>query len=333
MKLIIIITNVLLLFLQLSKSQHCDENGICGIESRGGQSNYEEDDSDDPIECLEYLREDGGCTSQPGWIFNCPKTLQLCLLDLKVRCNRNNLNLMSALPIYSPGDMNAMFESIEKKFSLKYHINILSRDPWIISLDNFVTDVEIRALLGSVEGKWARSEVVTKDSNGPKISAISENRTSVNAWCKSNCNSKPYVKSIHQKIEDITEIPKNNYEPLQLLKYETGQKYNVHHDLLQWQNEGICGPRILTFFLYLSDVTEGGETHFPSLNITIKPKKGSAVLWPSTYNENLHLMDERTYHEAKAVVKGQKYAANAWIHLYNYEIPDLFGCMEYKVEP
>jgi hypothetical protein len=35
-----------------------------------------------------------------------------------------------------------------------------------------------------------------------------------------------------------------------------------------------AGPRILTFFLYLSDVEEGGETSFPYLDIAIKPKKG-----------------------------------------------------------
>jgi hypothetical protein len=28
------------------------------------------------------------------------------------------------------------------------------------------------------------------------------------------------------------------------------------------------GPRILTFFLYLSDVEEGGETSFPQLGIS-----------------------------------------------------------------
>jgi prolyl 4-hydroxylase len=34
----------------------------------------------------------------------------------------------------------------------------------------------------------------------------------------------------------------------------------------------------------------------------------------------------RTMHEAKAVKKGVKYAANSWIHLYDYHIPNLWGC-------
>ena len=46
------------------------------------------------------------------------------------------------------------------------------------------------------------------------------------------------------------------------------------------QLDAACGPRAFTFFLYLSDVEEGGGTKFPYLNVTVKPKRGSAVLWP-----------------------------------------------------
>mgnify|MGYP005993173991 FL=1 len=31
-------------------------------------------------------------------------------------------------------------------------------------------------------------------------------------------------------------------------------------------------------------------------------------------------------HEAKPVIKGTKYAANSWIHLYNYAKSNLWGC-------
>jgi prolyl 4-hydroxylase len=100
----------------------------------------------------------------------------------------------------------------------------------------------------------------------------------------------------------------------------------IFHLIDRTQNKLACGPRILTFYLYLSDVEEGGETAFPSLGIKVKPKKGKAVLWPSTLNDNLEEMDRRTMHEAMPVIKGVKYGANAWIHLYNYRVPNLWGC-------
>ena len=75
-----------------------------------------------------------------------------------------------------------------------------------------------------------------------------------------------------------------------------------------------------------ADVEEGGETNFPDLGIKVTPKKGRALLWPSTLNENPEAQDRRTMHEARPVIKGIKYAANAWIHLFDYSIPNLWGC-------
>ena len=108
--------------------------------------------------------------------------------------------------------------------------------------------------------------------------------------------------------------------------YYIGQKYITHHDYGSEEVHLACGPRILTFFLYLSDVEEGGETNFPTLGIAVKPKKGRALLWPSTLDSNLETQDIRTLHEAKPVIKGKKFAANSWIHLYNFVVPNLHGC-------
>lgn len=86
------------------------------------------------------------------------------------------------------------------------------------------------------------------------------------------------------------------------------------------------GVRILTFFLYLSDVEEGGETDFPRMNVKVKPKKGRAVLWPSVLNDAPMQQDPRTHHAALPVVKGLKYAANHWIHSHNFKKANKWGC-------
>jgi prolyl 4-hydroxylase len=112
----------------------------------------------------------------------------------------------------------------------------------------------------------------------------------------------------------------------QVLRYQPGQHYRTHHDFGPSQVKLACGPRILTFFLYLSDVEEGGETAFPRLNLKVAPKRGKALLWPSVLNGDLTKQDARTYHEALPVVKGLKMAANAWIHLYNFHVPNHWGC-------
>jgi len=249
-------------------------------------------------QCAGFKRNDE-CNKNPGWmIVNCPKSCNAChLLDPKVRCNRANLNI-STLPAYQPGEMSAMFSSIEERFQDRYGVNVLSTDPYVVTFDNFMTDREVAALIKAVEGGWERS-TDTGQSNefGETGRVLSQGRTSSNSWCRRECENNPDVKRIMQKIEEVTRVPIDNYESFQVLRYELGQKYNAHHDASESQVRLSCGPRILTFFLYLSDVEEGGETGFPQLGINVKPKKGSALLWPSTLDSNPEQIDHRTLHE------------------------------------
>jgi hypothetical protein len=60
---------------------------------------------------------------------------------------------------------------------------------------------------------------------------------------------------------------------------------------------------VLTLFLYLNDVEEGGETRFTQLNLDVKPRRGRAILWPSVLNEDPNVKDFRTEHEALVVTK------------------------------
>lgn len=114
-----------------------------------------------------------------------------------------------------------------------------------------------------------------------------------------------------------------------LTHIETGQYYKDHHDIVGNYHDNIYaarGPRVLTFFLYLNDVEEGGETRFTDLlgddtdiYLDVQAKKGRALLWPSVFNEDLLMMDTRTYHEAREVKKGQKFGANVWMYLRDYK--------------
>ncbi|KAJ1403180.1 hypothetical protein B484DRAFT_475823 [Ochromonadaceae sp. CCMP2298] len=203
---------------------------------------------------------------------------------------------------------------------------VLSTAPWVVTLDNFLTDAEADAII-STQDQWERStDTGSTNEMGETGRILSTGRTSSNSWCRDACMHHPLVKQALAKIEAVTYVPRENYETFQVLQYSAGQRYQRHHDYGSEDNQLPCGPRILTFFLYLSDVEEGGETSFPSLNLSVKPKKGKALLWPSTLSAHPSRKDPRTDHEAKPVTKGVKYAANSWVHLYNYHVPNLWGC-------
>ena len=108
-----------------------------------------------------------------------------------------------------------------------------------------------------------------------------------------------------------------------MLRYVEGQYYRVHHDMGEDDNRLACGPRILTFFLYLSDVESGGGTRFPRLGgdggLTVQPVKGTAILWPSVLDADPTKKDRRTHHEALPVERGIKVAFNLWIHQHDLQ--------------
>jgi prolyl 4-hydroxylase len=86
------------------------------------------------------------------------------------------------------------------------------------------------------------------------------------------------------------------------------------------------GVRILTVYLYLNDVEAGGGTNFNKLDITVMPKRGRALLWPSVKNDKPDKKDGRTMHQALPVEAGIKYGANAWFHMRDFKAPNDNGC-------
>jgi prolyl 4-hydroxylase len=155
---------------------------------------------------------------------------------------------------------------------------------------------------------------------------IQETRTSSNAWCVEDCYKDELNQNVLRTVENITGIPENHSEYWQFLKYEVGQFYGEHHDFIPFHLNRYQGARILTVFLYLNDVTEGGGTRFTKLGITVQPKRGRVVVWPSVYDHDPTKRDARTHHEALPVKEGIKYGANAWIHARDFKAVYDGGC-------
>jgi hypothetical protein len=157
-------------------------------------------------------------------------------------------------------------------------------------------------------------------------------RTSATAWCQSGaCTSHPSVDAVSRRIAAVAGgLPVENQEYLQVLRYREGEFYEYHDDYVDEHASAPFGPRLLTVFLYLSDDFEGGETRFTKLGLSVTPRRGRAVMWPSVVETTTEeqkegeggrrswTKDGRTTHEAREVRRGTKYGANAWIHSGNF---------------
>jgi 2OG-Fe(II) oxygenase superfamily len=79
------------------------------------------------------------------------------------------------------------------------------------------------------------------------------------------------------------------------------EHFHAHADA--WSVES--ATRVLSLILFLNDVAEGGETEFPDHDVSVKPRAGKLLLFPSAFT---HI------HVAKPPVSSKKYVFISWLH-------------------
>lgn len=301
----------------------------------------------------------GECTANPSYMEKeCAPVCRAChKFTLEGRCPLDP----NAPEAWKAGDLDKMFQRLSSEpYLSRYAVEVLSsptttNGPWVITMEGVVSPDEANQLieLGSIEGYKESTEVSgKKNADGSLGEQTSNRRTSYNAWCQFECYKNETAQNVIHRISNLTGIPETNSEYLQLLQYEKGQYYKVrscqydvrdqelvpfaqflysaslqtHIDFIEAERNRQQGNRILTVFLYLNDVVNGGETQFPNLNLTITPKLGRVLLWPNVLNLNPQESDPRTVHQALPVLDGIKYGANAWFHLRDFKTPNRNGC-------
>ncbi|CAK0887232.1 unnamed protein product [Prorocentrum cordatum] len=250
----------------------------------------------------------------------CPQTCNAChLVDKTPRC-RQVREMPSAV---KPGAINQTFERMLRIKGLS--VEVISRDPWIVKLANFLTQKEIDFLKDEqIRGPWKQAA----DMDGGGNTVHSTNRKTEVAWCDCHCQNHPVSRRLFARIGEVLRVHPHYTEAMQFLRYTEGMYYKPHHDSphISRNVNHACKHRIYTFFMYLNDVPQGGATAFPGLNISIKPERGSAILWPSVYDHDPYVADIRTIHEALAVEKGEKLSVNVWWTQGPRVLSDNLGC-------
>lgn len=126
-----------------------------------------------------------------------------------------------------------------------------------------------------------------------------------------------FLKEIDSRICRYLGIDAHYSEGIQGQHYEVGQEFKPHTDYFE-NNElkthgAVQGQRTFTFMIYLNEVEEGGETVFPQLNTSVKPKTGKAVIWNSL--DSTGQVNFNTLHHATPVLKGTKAIITKWFRV------------------
>lgn len=177
---------------------------------------------------------------------------------------------------------------------------------------------------------------LSEDSEHPK-----QLRNVSKVTCDSaTCSQAPLINELSRRVSDLIGVSPRNFESQEFVRYEPGQHYSWHPDEYTWRDAKLdvtqvnCGPRLLTFFLYMSDVEEGGETHFMGPRVkgaidgatgfVVRPRKAKAILW-ANMKEDWRVADFEAVHRSLVVKRGVKWATTIWVHSSGFRIPELYA--------
>eukprot|EP00927_Polykrikos_kofoidii_P024355 TRINITY_DN22160_c0_g1_i1.p1 TRINITY_DN22160_c0_g1~~TRINITY_DN22160_c0_g1_i1.p1 ORF type:complete len:466 (+),score=76.24 TRINITY_DN22160_c0_g1_i1:126-1523(+) len=189
------------------------------------------------------------------------------------------------------------------------HVYVVSQDPEMKVVPHCFSDVECDHLLGLVKGHWVPSLVGSSASAVPGKSGsiknnLSKNRTS---WsCQTRYAQTAILERLEHRLASVAGVPVSQLERFNMVRYSPGELFNEHHD-------GKFRPR--TVFVYLNDLPEEdgeGDTFFPFLGVSFKPRKGTAVIWSNALPCGKE--DSRMMHAGRAPRIGVKYGANCFFN-------------------
>ncbi|XP_031476098.1 probable prolyl 4-hydroxylase 7 isoform X2 [Nymphaea colorata] len=134
--------------------------------------------------------------------------------------------------------------------------------------NGFLSDEECDHIINLAKGDLKKSQVA-RDKTGE--SYLSDVRTSSGTFLKKEQDA--IIKRIENRISTWTFLPIENAEPIQVLRYGIGEKYEPHFDYFNDKKNIVWGGhRMVTVLMYLSNVTKGGETVFPNAEGVIQEK-------------------------------------------------------------
>jgi len=197
------------------------------------------------------------------------------------------------------------------KVTLRLH------QPAMAVFDNLMTPEECDELVGQARVKLKRSAIVDPVTGRERV--IDE-RSSYGTYFHLNEND--FIARLDRRIADLMHWPIENGEGIQILHYPVGGEYKAHFDYFPPEEPGSAahlargGQRVSTLVMYLNDVEEGGETTFPSLKLSVTPKKGSAAYFE--YSNSRGQVDPLSLHAGTPVIRGEKWIATKWMRERQY---------------
>ncbi|CAI4212688.1 unnamed protein product [Parascedosporium putredinis] len=215
-----------------------------------------------------------------------------------------------------------------------YTTELISFDPLLIYIHNFVSPEEARLVMGA-----GRDLLVPSPVTGDGSDVKSRSRTS---WSAPLPDDDPAVQCVLSRASNfmgtLMAPGRDEMGTAQMVYYTDSQKFDLHHDWFQRprlkDDDGgrkRMYNRVATFFVVLEANCTKGETYFPNARpiapqdrgkpspywrehedggLAFQPIAGNALFWPNLLADGSG--NPKTLHAGLPVGQGTKTAMNIW---------------------
>ncbi|KAL1508006.1 hypothetical protein AB1Y20_007604 [Prymnesium parvum] len=213
-------------------------------------------------------------------------------------------------------------------------------DPNVYTIRHFLSPRELDRLDEILTSRRRAFKQSHTDSDDTALILGAERTSSSLALPK---GSDATLRAIEARAAELVGLPPDHVEPLQIVHYADGAKFDCHHDLgamevkrrrtegakaeqheekdtIWHEHEGevtVRSPagarRLVTIFVYLNTLPEGvGHTRFPYIGLSVRPRSGMALVFCNVKLSGQP--DARLCHEACPVPSGSvKFGCNIWL--------------------
>lgn len=190
---------------------------------------------------------------------------------------------------------------------------IMADSPRIRAIENFAAKGMCSWIVRRSQGRTRRAEIFDY-ATGKRQHSVHRTYSDVSYPL---LDADIILLSLRAKIAAAVEMPLAPFETPKVLHYETGQSYEHHFDYLDpadpqmAQIISVEGQRAVSFYVYLNEDYEGGETEFPELGLRFRGKKGDALYFANV--DESGAPDPRTLHAGLAPTQGEKWVFTQFI--------------------
>jgi prolyl 4-hydroxylase len=124
----------------------------------------------------------------------------------------------------------------------------------------------------------------------------------------------PAIHALNRRIAAASGSVVEQGEPLQILRYQPGQQYRAHSDVIP----GAANQRVMTMLVYLNENYEGGETMFLKSGLRVRGRTGDALLFWNV--DRGGQPDEEARHAGLPVTSGTKLICSRWIRAHPLDL-------------